>query len=228
MVGKFKSINKMSEDEINDELADLDEDIEEDRPRIEDLENELLRREEGGSKSHKKSIRAIKSRKYEKEIRPRIKLYKFENLSEDVQNKLIDHEIEFYGEVMVDELSDYAKEEMPILFAKKGFKNVDLQIDEWDISRNYIEISMEFNFDGFELSYRKGLLEAHDYDNYEYLDIPNKLHDKIMERIREVKAAMLSEMRDDYESRTDPEFIKEDLIEQGNLYTADGELKENG
>lgn len=65
MVGKFKSINKMSEDEINDELADLDEDNVEDKDRIKDLESELSLRGSNGksvSKPHKKSIRGISTR----------------------------------------------------------------------------------------------------------------------------------------------------------------------
>lgn len=59
-------------------------------------------------------------KRYEKEIRPRIKLYKFENLPEDVQEKIINDEIEFKEDIITDDLQEFGKDILSEYLVKNG------------------------------------------------------------------------------------------------------------
>jgi galactose-1-phosphate uridylyltransferase len=109
-------------------------------------------------------------KRYEKEIRPRIKLYKFENLPEDVQEKVINDEIKFKEDIIIEDLQEYS--------------------------------------------------------DYQMIDLPDKIYDKISEIIDEAKEETLASMKSYYENSTDPDYVKKDLIEEGHLYTIKGEFKE--
>ena len=164
-------------------------------------------------------VRNYIKRKYEKEIRPRIKLYKFENLPEDVQDKMIEHEQEFYSEIATDDLSDYANEEIPELLEREGFKDISgFELGDWDLYGNLLNFEVKFKYKNYIFNYDKNNLTSYDME-----DIPDKVYDEVKGKIRNVKSEMLRLMNDSYEASINPDNIRKFLIEEDELYDIKGD-----
>ncbi len=169
-------------------------------------------------------VRKVTSRKYEKEIRPRIKLYKFENLSEDVQEKIINSEIEFREDILLDDLSQVGTDILTEYLVKNGIEFESTpKVTSWDLSENYIHFKFSGQYKKYYIDYN-----SESYSDAESADIPEKIYYKFLDIVDKAKKEALKAMKADYNYSTDPEYIKRDLIEQGNLYTVNGEFKEQG
>ena len=172
-------------------------------------------------------VRKVTSRKYEKEIRPRIKLYKFENLSEDVKEKLINEEMQLQSDILVDDLSQYGVDVISQYLVKNGIKLDSLpNITSWDLDSHSLEFKFDGKYKGYYIDYDGRYINS--YTDAELADIPEKIYDKILDIVSHAKEEALKAMERSYMSSTDPKYIEESLIEHGDLYTANGELKEYG
>ena len=164
-------------------------------------------------------VRTYKKRKYEKEIRPRIKLYKFENLPEDVQDKMIEHEREFASEIATDDLSDYANEEIPELLEREGFKDISgFELGDWDLYGNLLNFEVKFKYKNYIFNYDKNNLTSYDME-----EIPDNVYEEAKGKIRNVKSEMLRLMNDSYEASFNSDNIRKFLIEEDELYDIKGD-----
>ena len=169
-------------------------------------------------------VRTYKKRKYEKEIRPRIKLYKFENLPEDMQDKMIEHEQEFASEIATEDLSSYANDEIPELLKKEGFKDVSgFKLGDWDLYENVLNFDVSFVYKRFSFEYHKGHLSPYEYGDYEMREIPDDIAEEAENKIHHVKSEMLKLMNKSYEASLNPDNIRDLLIEEGELYDINGD-----
>lgn len=169
-------------------------------------------------------VRTYKKRKYEKEIRPRIKLYKFENLPDDMQDKMIEHEREFASEIATDDLSDYANEEIPELLEREGFKDISgFELGDWDLYENELNFGVSFVYKRFSFEYHKGHLNPYEYGDYEMKEIPDNVYEEAKGKIRNVKSEMLRLMNDSYEASFNSDNIRKFLIEEDELYDIKGD-----
>lgn len=171
-------------------------------------------------------VRKIRSRKWEREIRPRIKLYKFENLDEDVQNKLIQEQAEFYSDYLIDDIDNEGKEIFRESLEAENFKDIDFKFEEWDLDRNYLYTSGSAYYGKYTVTWKhdnwKNEFEVVETDDYG-VEAPEKTYNLIKEIIENEEKHTLKAMRDSYNYAMDYDNIKKDLIEQDYLYTADGE-----
>lgn len=163
-------------------------------------------------------------KRYEKEIRPRIKLYKFENLPEDVQEKIINDEIEFKEDIITDDLQEFGKDILSEYLVKNGIKLNEIKLEGWDIYSRELNFSFDGTYKKYDINYKNNSINS--YSDYEMINLPDKIYDKISEIIDEAKEETLASMKSYYENSTDPDYVKKDLIEEGHLYTIKGEYKE--
>jgi len=162
------------------------------------------------------------NKRFVKEIRPRIKLYKFDDLPEDIQDKLINDYYEFYGSLMSEDLTNYAKEMMKELLDKNKFTEIsDLEIPEWDIYSRYLHSTFKgYSPDNkYEISWKKGNLD-YIMDN-EYNEVTDdEIVEEITDNIKDIEKKTLNEITKSYEQMTDIETIKEQLRDY--LYDING------
>jgi hypothetical protein len=164
-------------------------------------------------------------KRYEKEIRPRIKLYKFENLPEDVQEKVINDEIQFREDILLEELQDFGEDVLSEYLVNKGINlNSQVKLETWDIYERELTFSFDGTYKKYNINYKDGNINS--YSDYEMNDLPDKIYDKISEIIDEAKEETLASIKSYYENYTDSDNVKKDLIEEGHLYTIKGEFKE--
>ena len=169
-------------------------------------------------------VRTYKKRKYEKEIRPRIKLYRFENLPEDMQDKIIEHEQEFASEIATEDLSSYANDEIPELLKKEGFKDVSgFKLGDWDLYENELNFGVSFVYKRFSFEYHEGHLNPYEYGDYEMKEIPDNVYEEAKNKIEHVKSEMLKLMNKSYEASINQDNIRKFLIEEGELYDIKGD-----
>jgi hypothetical protein len=169
-------------------------------------------------------VRTYKKRKYEKEIRPRIKLYKFENVPEDIQNKMIEHEQEFASEIATEDLSSYANEEIPELLKREGFKDVSgFELGDGDLYEGILNFDVSFVYKRFGFEYNKGHLIPFEYGDYSMKEIPDNVYEEAKSKIEHVKSEMLKLMNKSYEASINPDNIRNFLIEEGELYDINGD-----
>lgn len=160
-----------------------------------------------------------------------IKLYRFEELSQEVQDKIVKRRIEntevqdlFCVHEFRDTFYEVSKAlrfhchwAIDVHYSRAYNFSTDIQFENREEMVAYIEekIQGEYPFTGvdYDEEFKEGVNEALRNGVSSYLNIMKAGMDKLLTAVQST-----------VEGRFDPEYVKEEMIERGDEYTEDGSL----